>query len=116
MIVTAGLAAVSSYLSTNFTWIGIGDSNTAEAMAQTALVSQVETRGQDGTPEQYTTNYTNDSARINYTFTMTGSRTLKESGLFTAVSGGTMFARKVFSDINLSSGESITMTWQIVVS
>lgn len=41
---------------------------------------------------------------------------ITESGIFSASSGGTMFARQTFAVINKGAGDSLQVTWQITFS
>ena len=50
------------------------------------------------------------------TLTLTASQAITEWGLFSALTGGTMWDRKVFSAINAASGDSIQFTYTLSVS
>lgn len=41
---------------------------------------------------------------------------ITEAGLFSASSGGTMFARQVFPVVNKAAGEAVQVTWQVTFS
>jgi len=41
---------------------------------------------------------------------------ITESGIFSASSGGTLFARQTFAVINKGAGDSLQVTWQITFS
>jgi hypothetical protein len=41
---------------------------------------------------------------------------ITESGIFSASSGGTMFARQTFAVINKGAGDSLQVTWQVTFS
>lgn len=98
-------------------FVAIGTGTTAEAITQTALVTEIETRT-SGTSSQVTTTTTNDTYRVVGTVTATATRAVTESGLFSASSAGTMVTRSMFSatTVNLASGDSIQMTWEIRLS
>jgi len=101
-----------------FTHIAIGTGTTAEAAAQTALVSEISTGGGQravATVSRVTTTTTNDTARWIITYSFTSSFAVTESGIFNASSAGTMLARKVFSAINVVNGDSIQVTWRVQV-
>jgi hypothetical protein len=63
-----------------------------------------------------TTTTTNDTAQIVATFNVTGSKSLVESGLFTAASVGTMLCRKVFGAVAVINGNVLRVTWTIQFS
>lgn len=93
-------------------FVAIGTGNTAEAASQTALVTEVETRA-TGTSSRVTVSVTNDTYQVSGTVSATGTRAVVESGLFDASTVGNMLTRGVFSVINLSSGDSIAVTWTV---
>lgn len=101
----AGSGALSGNAGTH---IGIGTSATAAAKGDTALGTEVETRGAT------TVSVTGSGATAKYqavaTIAITGTRALAECGLFSASSGGSMFTSSDFSVINLISGDSIQVT------
>lgn len=95
-----------------FTYIAIGSDDTAAADSQTALVSEISTNGgtraQDASPS-----VTANVATISHQFSISGTLAVKEAGLFNAASIGDMFARQVFAVINLTNGDTITVSWEI---
>jgi hypothetical protein len=93
-------------------YVAIGTGTTAEAATQTALVTEVETRAL-GTSSRATTTTANDTYRVVGTITATAGRAVTESGLFDASTSGNMFTRGVFSVVNLSTGDSIQLTWNV---
>lgn len=92
---------------------GIGTGNTAEAVGDTALVTEVETRvtGTQSTPasNQYTTTGT---------ITATAARVVVEHGVFnsTTVSGSKLFDRSVFAAINLGIGDSLQAAYTLTLT
>jgi hypothetical protein len=93
-------------------YVAMGTGGTAEAITQTALVTEVETRT-SGTSSQQTTTTTGDTYRVIGTVTATTTRAITESGLFDASSAGNMFTRALFTVINLANGDSIAFTWSV---
>ena len=65
-----------------------------------------------GTSTRVTTTTTNDTYQVVGTITATATRALQESGLFDAAASGNMFVRGVYTTINLSTGDSIQLTWK----
>lgn len=118
IIVNVGKAQVAGLINgvvtTPFQYIAIGTGTTAESATDTALQNEI-ARGL-ATCSRTTTNVTNDTAQLVYTFTFTASYAITESGCFDASSGGNMLCRKTFSAINVVSGDSLQITWKIVVS
>lgn len=94
------------------TYIAIGTGTTAEAITQTALVTEVETRV-SGTTTRVTTTTTNDTWQNVATLAITGTRALTESGCFDALTTGNMLCRGVYTVINLVSGDTMTPTWKV---
>jgi type III secretion system FlhB-like substrate exporter len=96
-------------------FVAMGTGATAEAITQTALVTEVETRA-TGTSSRVTTTTTNDTYQVVGTITATTTRAIQESGLFDASTVGNMLTRGVFTTVNLSSGDSIQFTWKLQFS
>ncbi|MCI0443037.1 hypothetical protein L0152_07450 [bacterium] len=102
-----------------FGWIAIGTGTTAAAAADTALEAEISTGGgarADSTESRVTTTVTNDTAQFEVTFNFTSSFAVTESGVFDAASAGVILARRVFSAVNVSSGDSLTVRWKVAVS
>lgn len=68
------------------------------------------------TPASTTTTITNDTIRAINTYTFTATFAITEEGLFNALSGGTMAASRSFSVINVTSGDSLQITHDIVMT
>jgi hypothetical protein len=118
LIVNAGKAAVAGLINgvvtTPFTYIAIGTGTNAPSPSDTSL--QSETHRQSATCSREQTNVPNDTAVLVTTFTFSSSYSITESGCFDASSGGNMLCRQTFSAINVGAGDSLQVTWKIVVS
>ena len=101
----AGSGALSS---NNGTHGGMGTGAGAAAKGDTALGTEVESRGST------TVSVTGSGASAKYqaiwTQTATTTRSIVEAGLFSASTVGTMFTSHDFSAIALNSGDSIQFT------
>jgi len=122
IIVNAGKAAVAGLINgvvtTPFKYIAIGTGTTTPAATDTALASETH-RALADTVDRVTTNVTNDTARLIKTFSgYSGSEAITESGVFDSATGGTMLCRQTFAalNINWAGGDSLQITWKIVVS
>lgn len=93
----------------SFKYHGMGTDSTAEAATDTALVTEVETRGTGTQTEGASANIYRSVGSVS----ATASRAIREHGLFTAASGGTLMDRSVFSVINLNTGDSIQFTYEL---
>ncbi len=127
VITNAGKAEAAALLltdvsGTDFDYIAIGTGTTAADATDTALEHEIVTGGgerrggADVTGSQVTTSVTNDTAQWVTTFTFTSSFAVTESGIFNASSGGDMLCRQTFSAINVSSGDSLQITWKVQCS
>lgn len=104
---------------TNATWIALTTNATAPDDDDSTLPSEITTGGLEralgtvsGVPTGF--NHNDDNIVISKTFTASQSHTgVQRAGLFTASSGGTMFATNTFSSVNLASGDQLTITWTI---
>ena len=123
LVTNAGMALVAGRINGSgspaaATYIALGTGNTAAAATDTALQTEATGNGSDraaATVSLTTTDVTNDTARLQKTFTFTGSFALVESGVLNAASTGTLLARQVFSAINVISGDSLQITWDFDV-
>lgn len=122
LVVNAGLAFIAkSMLKTTvnnpvaMTHMGIGDSNTAAAAAQTDLQAATnKVRVALDSSSNVTVTVTDDSAQYVATFGPgVGTWTVTEAGIFNAASAGTMLSRAVISPIVKAAGDSLTITWKI---
>ena len=87
-----------------------GTGSTAESAANTAMETKVETGRVTGTQtEGASSNIYRSVATIPYTAT----RALREHGLFTITSGGTLVDRSVFAVINVDNGDSVQYTYEL---
>jgi len=118
LIVSVGKAQVSGLIggvvSGAFGYIAVGTGTTSPSASDTALQSEVMRVASTNT--QVTTNVTNDTLQLQATFNFTSSYAITEAGIFNASSGGVLLARQTFGAINVASGDSIIITWKVVVS
>lgn len=104
----------------NMKYHGIGTGTTAEAAAQTGLVTEITTGlNPDNTRATGTTAET--AANIYQTvgtLTVDSAQAVTEHGVFSqaATGGGVMIDRSVFSAVNLASGDSIQTDYRLTFS
>lgn len=123
LVTTAGRAGVASRINGSggeaaFTWIATGTGVTAAAIGDTTLQTELAVSGlsrANATASRVTTDTTNDTARLQNTFTVTGTAAVTESGVLNAASVGTLLARQTFSAINVLNGDSLQITWDLDV-
>lgn len=119
LVTSAGLAGVASRINGSggeaaFTYIAVGTGTNAANVADTTLQTETAASGlsrANATASRVTTDVANDSARLAYTFTVSGTVAVTESGVLNAGAAGTLLARQVFSAVNVVSGDSLTITW-----
>lgn len=122
LVTTAGRAAVAGLINgvvtDFFDFIAIGTGTTAPAIGDTTLQTEIASGGgsrASSTNTRVTTDTTNDTAQGVTTFTFSSTFAVTESGWLSASSGGTLLCRQTFSAINVVSGDSLQITWQIDV-
>lgn len=123
-IPNAGLAAIASRIGGSGgaaagTYIAVGTGTNAFNASDTALQTEVTTSGlgrANATMSLVTTNVTNDTSQALYQFSVSGTVAVTEAGIFNAASSGTLFARSVFSAINVANGDTLQITYKIVVA
>ena len=92
-------------------YLGIGTGSTAANVADTTLETEVESRVQGTITQPTAVQY-----RVTGTLAITGTRAITEAGLLNASTSGTLAARRVFSAINLTSGDSLQLQWTLTIS
>jgi hypothetical protein len=109
----AGGADVST-----FKYHGCGTGTTAEAIGDTALVTECTTAlNPDSTRAVGTqVNSTTKQYQSVGTLTFDATAAVAEHGLFSAASAGTLMDRTVFTAINVASGDSIQFTYTLTIS
>lgn len=124
LVTSAGKAAIASRFNGSgseaaFTYIALGIGTTAAAVGDTTLESEIVDSGltrQSATVSRTTTTVTNDTARLTYTWTASGSKAVTESGCLNAASSGVLANRQVFSAVNLVNGNSFQATHDFAFS
>jgi hypothetical protein len=104
-------AGTNNVFANNGSHIGFGTNAAAPAKGDTALGTEVDSRGAT-TVTTTGTGATNKYQAI-ATCTATTTRAIVECGLFSASSAGVMFTHSTFTVINLSNGDSIQFTLTI---
>lgn len=124
LVTTVGKAAIASRFNGSgsepaFTYIALGIGTTAAAVGDTTLQTEITDSGltrQSATVSRTTTTVTNDTARLTYTWTASGTKAVTESGCLNAASSGVLANRQVFSAVNLVSGNSFQATHDFAFS
>ena len=102
------------------THIAVGSSETAFAAADTTLGTEISGSGltiATAAVTRVTTNTTNDTVQMVKTFSVTGTATIKEVGIFNAASSGDMGGRTVLtSPKDVVNGSSYTVTYKTIFS
>lgn len=123
LVTDAGKAGVASRINgaggeAAFTYIAVGTGTTAPAAGNTALETEIVDSGlarANATASRVTTDVTNDTAQDQYTFSVTGTKAVTESGVLNAASSGVLLCRQTFSAVNVVNGDSLQVTWKIDV-
>lgn len=90
---------------------GAGTGTTAEAAAQTALVTEVGSRVSGTLAEGASANIYRTVATIPFS----GTFAITEHAIFSASSAGTMLDRSVFAAINVQASDSIEFTYELTL-
>ena len=115
LVVTTGKNYVASRMKDTtaaaMTHMAVGSGSTAAAASDTALGNELD--------RQALTSTTVNNNTITYVATFgagDGTGAVTEAGLFNASSGGSLLCRTVFSVVNKSSTDSMTITWVVTIS
>lgn len=119
-------AGCTGALTNPFTYIAVGTSSASETNTNTDLGTELAASGLSRalattvTITNSTTGGTGSSSAsvaISKAFSVTGSQTVTEAGLFndTLANANTdaMFARKVFTGVSVANGDTLTVSWTI---
>jgi hypothetical protein len=113
--VIAGLAG-NTGSQTAFTYLAVGTSNTAPAASQTALGGEISTNGLSraaATVSRVTTTQTNDTLQLYKLFTVSGSSTVEEAGIFNDATTGTMLGRALTTSKSVVNGDTLAITYKV---
>lgn len=102
---------------TPFTYLAVGTSTTAASVGQTALVAEISTNGLSraaATVSRVTTTVTNDTLQLVYTWSVSGTSTVEEVGIFNASSVGTMLGRALTTSKAVVNGDSLSITYKVI--
>jgi hypothetical protein len=124
LVTSAGKAGMASRFGgvggeAAFTYLAVGEGSTAANVADTTLQTETASAGlsrANATASRTTTSVTNDTASLTYTWTVTGTKTITELGIFNATSSGTMACRTVFTGIAVSNGDQLVGTYTVQFS
>ena len=119
IIVADGLAHIASRMNGTsqnvMGYIGIGTTNTAAVVGDTALLAEVARVAT--TPTIVTTTQTNDTVQhVGTVSAGTGTGAIVEAALFNAASVGTMLNRIVFAVVNKGASDALTLTWKVKIA
>lgn len=110
----AGL--INGARATQFTRLALGTSETAAAVGDIALKSEISGGSlarAAATCTQITTDTTNDTAYLVHSWSATASYTVKECGVVNSASGGRILGRKTFTGKAMASGDTLTVYYAI---
>ena len=113
-VTNTGLAEIANLTigsGTAFSYLAIGTGTTAAAVTDTAL--ETETQRESATTSRVTTDTTNDTSQWVYTFSFSGVEAVTEFGVFNDATVGIVLGRTVDSAVNVSSGDSLQVTYKV---
>jgi hypothetical protein len=59
---------------------------------------------------------TNDTAQLDKTWSVSGTKAVTECGIFNDASAGTLLGRQVFTAVNVVSGDSLQVIYKVACS
>ena len=114
MITNVGINGNSTYLSSQYKYIAIGDGNTAPILLDTILENELDRLASTNTI--ITTTTLNDTAQFVAQFSFTSTESIKELGLFSESTLGDMFFRNTPSQIIVHDGYLMNVFIKIIES
>lgn len=124
LVVSAGKAGMASRCNgaggeAAFTYLAVGTGTTAPAAGDTALQTEIIDSGlarASATVSRVTTSVTNDTAQLDTTWNVTGTKAVTEAGAFNAASAGTLLGRQTFSAVNVANGDTLEVIYKFQMS
>jgi hypothetical protein len=124
LVTNAGFAGIASRINGSgaeaaATYLAVGTGTNAAAAADTTLQTEITDSGLarfNSTASRTTITITNDAATLVTTFTVTGTKAVTEAGVLNAAAAGVLFARSVFTAVNVVNGDSLQLTYKIKVA
>lgn len=101
---------------TPFTYLAVGTSATAVAATDTTLTAEITDSGlarAAATVSRVTTTVTNDTLQLTYTWSVTGTKTVEEVGIFNASSAGTMLGHALTTSKSVANTDTLQSTYQV---
>jgi len=103
---------------TAFDYIAVGTGTSAASKTDTALETEITENGLTraaSTGSTVTTTDTGDTFQLVHSFSPTSTYAVTESGILNAATTGELLCHQTFSAINVSNGDTLTITWKITV-
>jgi hypothetical protein len=124
LVTNAGFAGIASRINgagaeAAGTYLAVGTGTNAANATDTTLQTEITDSGLArvaATASRVTTTVTDDTAQLLTTYTVTGTKAVTEAGYLNASSAGVLFARSVFSAVNVVNGDSLQLTYKIKVA
>lgn len=119
LIVNTGRAVVTNRLVAGTlppTFVGWGTGAGTTAATDTTLFTESAEARAAATATQQTTTTTNDTYRLVATLTASAGRAITNAGAFDASSAGNLYFKTDFAVVNLSTGDSLTLTFNTQLS
>lgn len=104
---------------TAFTYLASGIGVTAANATDTALESEIVDSGlvrASVTPTSEQTTVADDTLQLVKAWSVTGTKAVTEIGILNAAAAGVLLGHQVFSALNVVSGDTLTVTYQVVLS
>ena len=111
--IAASIAKTTVNTPAAMTHMAVGTTNTAPAVGDTTLVTEV---AASRTALTSTTPSTNTCVYVCTFGAGVGTGALVEAGIFNAGAAGTLLCRTIFSVINKAAGDSLTITWTLTIN
>jgi len=121
LITSAGKAALAGLAGDTgsidaFTYLAVGTDSTDVNVNQTTLEAEITDTGlarSAATVTRTTTTVTNDTLTLEKTWTVTGTKTIEEAGVFNASSDGVMLGRALTTSKLVNNGEDLVLSYSI---
>lgn len=122
LITNDGLAGIASRINgagseAAFTYLALGTGTTEASSSDSSLEAEITDSGLErasATATRETDTETNDTARLEYTWTASDTKAVTECGAFNDSSGGVLLGHEVFSAVNLVEGDAFQIQYDFI--
>jgi hypothetical protein len=115
MAATSGQPAGANYIALSNDSASPAAGDCAAGSTSCTIASEISSNGLARAQASYAHSSGTSSFTLTHTFTATGTQAAQKAGVFNASSSGTMVFEAAFTQVSLSNGDTVTITWTVSI-